>query len=189
MPLLPAPRPGEPKGDHQRRRARYGLILLIAASLAAVALFARLEALWPAVAALEGTPFLLAATLLGAGLAGAPLLALTGLVLAVWNGVESVYQPRSRATPLADRLIIALSLAVWCAPSLALVAAAARAIAAGRIHFSRPPRDYVLATDPVAFWQGVGFWLIVAAALAYLAWRYWRGKFAPPSGPSQVPEA
>jgi hypothetical protein len=45
--------------------------------------------------------------------------------------------------------------------------------------FARLPQIY-LATDPIAFWQGVGFWLIVAAAVAYPAWRYWRGKFARP---------
>lgn len=183
MPLLPAPRPGEPKGDLQRRRARFGLMLLIAMVLASWGLFSSLAGLWPGIAALEGGTFVLTAAILGAGLAGAPVLAVMGLVLAVWNGVESVFNPRSRATPRADRIILALGLLVWWAPSLALVVAAGRAVVTGRIHFTRPPRDYFLATDPVAFWQGVGFWLIIATALGYLAWRYWRGKFVAPTQP------
>lgn len=176
MPLLPAPRPDELSGDFQRRRARFGLVLLLAMAAAAAILFAGLDRLWPPVAALEGIPFLLAATTLGAALAATPVLALVGLVLAVWYGVESVFQPRRRASPLADKLIVAIGLAIWFSPAIALLAAAGRAIATGSIHFSKPPRDYVLATDPIAFWQGIGFWLIIAAGFGYLAWRYWRGK-------------
>jgi hypothetical protein len=176
MALLPAPHPDELRGDFLRRRARFGLALMVAMVLAAAPLFGRLAELWPPIAALEGLPFLAAATLLGAALALVPLLALIGFLLAVWYGVESVYQPRRRASPVADKVIVGLGLLVWFGPALGLVVAAARAIATGRIHFTRPPRDYVLATDPIAFWQGVGFWLILAAGLAYVAWRYWRGK-------------
>jgi hypothetical protein len=176
MPLLPAPRSDELRGDFLRRRARFGLALLVVMLLAAWPLFSGLDRLWPAVAALEGTSFLATATLLGAALALTPLLAVVGFLLATWYGVESVYQPRQRATPLSDKLIVGLGILVWFGPSLGLVAAAGWAIVKGSIHFTRPPRDYVLATDPIAFWQGVGFWLIVAAGLGYLAWRYWREK-------------
>ena len=183
MRLLPAPRPNELEGDFLRRRARFGLVVLIAMGVAGVVLFNELTALWPSIAALEGIPFLLAATLLGASLATTPLLALTGLALAVWHGVESVYHPRRKASPILDKLIVALGLMVWFGPSLALLAAAARAIVAGRIHFTRPPRDYVLATDPIAFWQGIGFWLIVSTGLGYIAWRYWRTKLTETPSP------
>lgn len=182
MPLLPAPRHDELRGDFLRRRARFGLLLLAAAMLVAVPLFAGLGRLWPTIAALEGVPFLVASTLLGGVLAASPVLALLGLAMALWYGVESVYQPRRRASPGADKLIVALGLAAWFGPSLALLAAAGRAIARGSIHFTRPPRDYVLATDPIAFWQGVGFWLIVATCLGYGAWCYWRPKLA--AGPA-----
>lgn len=181
MLLLPTPHPDELPGDFLRRRARFGLVLLALATLVSVLAFGGLAQLWPVIASLEGVPFLFAATLLGAVLAGGPLLALTGLVLAVWCGVESVYRPRRRPAPRADRLIVALGLLVWCAPSLGLLAAAGRAVAIGRIHFSQPPRDYLLSTDPIAFWQGVGFWLIAAAGLGYLAWRYWKGKLSRPA--------
>lgn len=186
-----APRPAELRGDFQRRRAGYWLAVLVAMTLAAGLLFSGLAHLWPAIANLEGLPFLLAATVLGAGLAVAPVLALAGLVLAVWNGVESVYQPRRRATPVLDKLIVALGLVVWFAPTLALLGVVVQAVASGRIHFSQPPRDYLLASDPIAFWQGVAFWLVIAASLGYLAWRYWRGKLgaAPPLSPPHPPAA
>lgn len=173
----PAPFPG----DRHRRRARGGLIALALGLGLSLALFGELSTLWPTVMALEGAAFFTAATLLGAGLAGGPLLAGAGLLLAVWHGVESVYLPRSSASPRADRLIVAAGLLVWFGPSLALIGAAGHAVATGRIHFTRPPRDYFLATDPIAFWQGIGFWLIVAAGLGFLAWRYWTPKIRPSS--------
>ena len=45
--------------------------------------------------------------------------------------------------------------------------------------FRGTARDYFLATDPIAFWQGVGFWLIIAALAGFLAWRYWQPKLFP----------
>lgn len=187
MPLIPAPRPDEARGDFQRRRARYGLVLLLAMALASAALFGNLARMWPPIAALEGFPFVMAATLLGAALACAPLLAFLGLVLAVWNGVESVYQPRRQASPLTDKVIVALGLFVWFGPSLALLVLAVQAIVSGRVHFAQPARDYFLASDPIAFWQGVGFWLVIAASLGYLAWRYWRGKLFPATATATAP--
>lgn len=128
---------------------------------------------------LEGLPFMAAATLLGAALAIAPLAAGIGFVLAIWFGVDSVYLPRRRARNLIDTLIVASGLVVWFSPALMGVVAAGRALYEGRIHFVRPPRDYFLATDPIAFWQGVGFWLIMAGLFAFLAWRYWYPRLMP----------
>ncbi|MFC5770524.1 hypothetical protein [Thauera sinica] len=163
-------------GDRTRRRAAGALLLFASALPAGYWLFASLPALWARVEPLGGAVFMLAATLLGAALAIVPLAVLAGFILALWYGVESVYLPRTRPTPLLDRLIVGAGLLVWFAPTLATVALAARALAEGRIHFVRPPRDYFLATDPIAFWQGFGFWLIMGALFAFLAWRYWRGK-------------
>lgn len=63
-------------------------------------------------------------------------------------------------------------------PALALFGMAASAVATGAITFRRPAREYLLATDPITFWQSVGFLLIVGAAVAWPAAHYWRGKFA-----------
>ncbi len=163
-------------GDRARRRAGFGLLVLAVGLFATWQLFSRLPAIWPHVEALDGTVFLLAATALGAALALAPLSALIGLALALWLGVESVYRPRRQPSIAVDRLIVAFGLTVWFSPTLACLAIVARALQQGRVHFVRPPRDYFLATDPIAFWQSIGFWLIMAAVTGFLAWSYWRGK-------------
>lgn len=168
--------PSTAPGDQMRRRGTAALLFLLVALPASYWLFASLADLWAHVEPLEGAPFMLAATLLGAALAIAPLTALVGFILSIWYGVESVYMPRSRPTPLLDRMITGVGLLVWFAPTLASAGLAARALIEGRVHFVRPPRDYFLATDPIAFWQGLGFWLIMGSLFAFLAWRYWRGK-------------
>lgn len=166
-------------GDRSRRRALFSLLVCLVALPASMLLFTRLDLLWPQIVGMEGMAFIAAATLLGAAMAVGPLAVGIGFLLAVWHGVNSVYGARSHATPLLDRLIVGTGLLVWFAPALFSVAQAVRALATGRIHFARPPRDYFLATDPIAFWQGVGFWLIIAALFGFLAWRYWRPRLFP----------
>lgn len=167
-------------GDLSRHRAALSLLLFLVALPVSWVLFARLDAIWARVMPLEGIAFMTAATLLGAALAVAPLAAAAGFVLATWFGVDSVYRPRTHASPRLDRMIVAGGLLVWFAPSLLALGAAGLALVRGRIHFVRPPRDYFLATDPIAFWQGVGFWLIMASLFGFLAWRYWRDKLGCP---------
>lgn len=166
-------------GDLDRHRALFALLVCVVALPASWLLFSQLERLWPEIVGLEGIPFLTATTLLGASMAIGPLAATIGLLVAVWFGVRSVYSARSRATPLLDRVIVGAGLLVWFMPALAAIAQAVLALTTGRIHFVRPPRDYFLATDPIAFWQGVGFWLIIAALAGFLAWRYWQPKLFP----------
>lgn len=173
----PAPLVGTAGDAARRRAARAFLIFLVALPLSYL-LFSRLEPIWARILPLEGAVFMLAATLLGAVLALTPLAAAIGFLLAVWHGVESVYLPRSRPSPLLDRGIVAGGLLVWFSPALALLAAAIRGLIEGKVHFVRPPRDYLLATDPHAFWQSIGFFLIMGALFALMAWRYWRGKLA-----------
>ena len=166
-------------GDLDRRRALFALLVCVVALPASWLLFSQLERLWPEIVRLEGLSFLAATTLIGGSMAIGPLAAAIGLVVSVWFGVRSVYRARSRKTPLLDRVIVGAGLLVWFAPALAAIAQALRALLSGRIHFVRPPRDYFLATDPIAFWQGVGFWLIIAALAGFLAWRYWQPKLFP----------
>lgn len=190
-PMLLPPRrhAAECDGDFTRRRARYALLLFLCVLPLTLWLFARAAQLWFKIVPLEGATFMVAATAFGLAFAIFPVFTVIALLAATWYGVESVYLPRTHATPTADRIIIALGMLIWFAPTLALCAAVLRAILAGSIRFSRPAREYVLATDPIAFWQSMGFMLIVALALAYPAWRYWRGKHAgtgtlrPQSGP------
>ncbi|THF58062.1 hypothetical protein [Pseudothauera rhizosphaerae] len=179
MPLFPHPRASELPGDFARRVAAYALVAFLLGTAGSAWLFIRLPEIWARVMPLEGASFMFAATALGGVMAVLPVIAAVGFVLALWCGVESVYRPRRQASPFADRAIVSLGLLVWFAPAAAAIASAIRALASGRVHFVRPPRDYFLATDPVAFWEGVGFWLIMAGLFAFLAWRYWRGKLLP----------
>ena len=180
----PAPAPFPP-GDRARRKALFGLLVGLVALPASWLLFSQLERLWPEIVRMEGIAFMAAATLLGGAMAIGPLATAIGLLLAIWFGVDSVYKPRSKPSPLLDRVIVGAGLLVWFTPALAAFAMIGQALASGRIHFVRPPRDYFLATDPIAFWQGVGFWLIMGGLFAFLAWRYWRGKLFPRSADAE----
>ena len=175
-PAAAAPASAPLPGDLARRRALFCLLLALVALPASWLLFSQLERLWPEIVRMEGVAFMAAATLLGGAMAIGPLAAAIGFLLAIWFGVDSVYRPRRAASPLLDRVIVAAGLLVWFAPALAALGMVGQALASGRIHFVRPPRDYFLATDPIAFWQGVGFWLIMGGLFGFLAWRYWRGK-------------
>ncbi|MHB8785042.1 MAG: hypothetical protein ACYC5W_02260 [Thauera sp.] len=176
-----APQSAPLRGDLARRRALFGLLVSLVALPASWLLFSQLDRLWPEIVKMEGATFMAAATLLGAAMAVGPLAAAIGFLLAVWFGVDSVYRPRRKASPVLDRAIVGTGLVVWFAPALAALFMVAQALASGRIHFVRPPRDYFLATDPIAFWQGVGFWMIMGALFAFLAWRYWRPRLLPRS--------
>ncbi|WP_345795124.1 hypothetical protein AAG895_08845 [Thauera sp. JM12B12] len=179
--VTPAARPAPLRGDLARRRALFGLLVSLVALPASWLLFSQLDHLWPEIVRMEGATFMAAATLLGAAMAVGPLAAAVGLLLAIWFGVDSVYRPRRKSSPALDRVIVGAGLVVWFAPALAALFMVVQALASGRIHFVRPPRDYFLATDPIAYWQGVGFWLIMGGLFAFLAWRYWRPKLLPRS--------
>lgn len=188
MPTAPAPHATSPAptaaplpGDLARRRALFSLLVTLVALPASWLLFSQLERLWPEIVRMEGIAFMAAATLLGGVMAIGPLAAAIGFLLAIWFGVDSVYKARRTASPLLDRAIVATALVVWFTPALAALVVVGQALVSGRIHFVRPPRDYFLATDPIAFWQGIGFWLIMGGLFAFLAWRYWRGKLLPRS--------
>lgn len=178
MPFLPQRLEGEADGDLFRRRARFTGILFLVFLASAIWLFARSESIWLRIMPLEGSIFLLASALFGGLLAITPVVSLVFLLMTVWYGVESVFRQRARHTPLLDMGIIAGGVLVWFSPGIALVAGAARAVLTGSIAFSRPQRVYFLESDPIAFWQSIGFMLIVGAALSYPAWQYWKTKYA-----------
>ena len=163
-------------GDLLRRRATRALLIGLCALPPTVWLFRAVPDLWASILTLDGAPFMLWAMLMGLGMAVGPLLAFGGLLLALWWGVDAVYKPRSRSTPRTDRIIVAVALFVWSLPTLGFVGQAAWALYSGRVHFVRPPRDYFLATDPVAYWQGIGFWLIMGGIIGFLSWRYWQPR-------------
>ncbi|MBR0565030.1 hypothetical protein J5J83_02725 [Azoarcus sp. L1K30] len=176
MPLIPQAQDSALAGDLARRRAGRCLVLSLLATPASIWLFLNLDTIWPKIMVLEGATFMIGATVLGTVLALTPLAAGIGFLLSVWYGVESVYLPRRGRSPLLDKGIVAGGLLVWFAPALAAAASIVMGLIQGRLHFTRPPRDYFMATDPIAFWQGIGFWLIMGTLFGMLAWRYWRNK-------------
>lgn len=178
MNILPQRQANETDGDFARRRARFTSVVFLALLAGSIWIFAGSEQIWFKILPLEGGIFLIASAIFGTVMASLPVLAVVFLLLSVWYGVESVFRPRSQATPTVDKLIIAAGLLVWFSPALALVAGALRAVITGSVAFTRPQRVYMLETDPIAFWQSIGFFMIVAAALAYPAYAYWRAKFA-----------
>jgi hypothetical protein len=181
MPLFRLPENASP-GDRARRRGAFCLLLALVSTSLATWLFLSIGKLWPRIEPLEGMAFTLGAVVFGAALAIAPVVAVSGWLLALWFGVESVYLPRQHATPIIDRVIVGAGLVAWFLPALGFLATAIHALVSGRVHFVQPPRDYLRAVDPIAYWQGVGFLLITAAVFAWLAWRYWQGKLRRTAG-------
>jgi hypothetical protein len=169
-------------GDRARRRGTLCLLFALAATPLTVLLFLNLEPVWANIASLESAMFMLVATLFGAALAITPVITAVGWLLAIWYGVESVFMPRGRRTPTVDILIVGTGLAAWFSPALGFLIKVVQAIFVGGIHFAHPSRDYLLAEDPIAFWQSIGFLLIAAGLFAWLAWRYWQGKLRRKSG-------
>jgi len=176
MPIFsPLPENAAP-GDRARRRGVLCLLLALAATPATIWLFFNLPPFWAVIVSLEGIALVLASALFGTVLALAPVISLAGWLLALWFCVESVFMPRERRTPTLDIVIVGAGLVAWFAPALGFLASAVQSLLSGRVHFVRPSRDYLLTQDPVAYWQGIGFQLIAAGLLAWLAWRYWRSK-------------
>jgi len=163
-------------GDHARRRGTLYLLIALLTTPLTVWLFINLYPLWSNIAPLEGIVFMLTATLFGGILAVAPIVSVAGWLLALWYGVESVFMPRGKRTPTADILITGIGLVAWFLPTLGFLASTILALVSGQVHFARPTRDYLLAENPTAYWQGIGYQLIGAAIFAWLAWRYWRSK-------------
>jgi hypothetical protein len=174
----PLPKDALP-GDRARRNGSRSLLFAIVITPLTVWLFRSIDPLWALIFPLEGVPFGIASTAFGAVLAITPVAVVVSWLLALWFGVESVYKPRQRVTPLLDRIIVAIGLVVWSLPSLGFLVTAGWALYSGRVHFPQPARDFVWAEDPNAYLQGVGFLILVAGLCAWFAWRYWQGKLCP----------
>ncbi|MCL2875962.1 MAG: hypothetical protein FWF12_06685 [Betaproteobacteria bacterium] len=163
MPLFSSLPENALPGDRARRRGALYLLLAPIATLIAIPLFLNLYPLWASVISLDGIAFVLVATLFGAIASIAPIASIAGWLLALWYGVESVFMARERRTPTTDIIITSIGLVAWFLPALGLLALA--------VLTSRDPLQ-----APNAYWQEIGYKLTGAGVLAWLAWRYWRGK-------------
>ncbi|MCL2591164.1 MAG: hypothetical protein FWD67_09915 [Betaproteobacteria bacterium] len=163
MPIFsPLPENAAP-GDHARRRGTLCLLSALVATPLTAWIFLNLQPFWLGVTSLDGAAFALVATLFGAILVVSPVISVAGWLLTLWYGVESVFMPRERRTPTADIVITGIGLVAWFLPTLGFLAAA--------VLTHKDPQG-----DHIVYWQGIGYKLIAAAVLAWLAWRYWRSK-------------
>lgn len=158
-------------GDYARRRAIKLTLWCVAFIIINILIFSNLT-LWRFIEPLNGAAFYFAAVGVGLLLAAAPVLAVLTFCAAVWHAGSSIALPKQYATPRLDRTLAVILCVIWFSPALASLAFAGRSLASGVIRFPHPKREYVLATDPVAFWESIGFMLIATAVWAWLAWRY-----------------
>ena len=153
-------------GDKARRRSLICLLsALVATPLAVWFFFNPYSYLWANVklGITSGAAFWPIASLFAIIMIAAVIIAIAGWLLALWFGVESVFMARGRSTPITDMIITGIGLVAWSLPTLGFLIAAILT-----------PRGSLQNT--VAYGQEVGFKLLAAGVLAWLAWRYWQGK-------------
>lgn len=165
-------------GDALLRRSQQMLGYAFVLGVASAAVYIYRQALWDYVGAQGGAWFMLLAALFGLALVAIPLAALTCLAWGVFARVESLVRARSTPAKLADRLLVGLAIALSLVPAAWPLSMAARAMMSGEITIRQPIEHlFTPHSDPLAFAENVGYWLIGAAALASLAGIYWRSRW------------
>lgn len=175
MPVLPSARPDELPGDHLARKARRTALYALILTPTAFAVFWWLPTIWNPIQGMTGPALYLASMALGAALAAFPVLAAVTWLLALYWAVEARHAPRQQPAA-TDRLILALGMLVSYAPGVGFYITVVHALMTGRVHFSNPPRDYYLDSDPAAYWEGVGFMAMAGTVLVFMVTRYWQAK-------------
>ncbi|WP_341674916.1 hypothetical protein [Niveibacterium sp. SC-1] len=173
-PRTPALAGGDVLLRRSQRFMRYGLLLIL--PLAALGVF--ILPTWKFIASLSGIAFAASATLFGLALAVLPVAVLVLVGTALFLRVESLVRPRSRSLGLPDRLALIGALLLSIVPALWPLSMAARAVFGDGITIRQPiEHHFTMFSDPLAFWENVGYWLIAAVALAALAGYYWRSRW------------
>lgn len=141
------------------------------------------ETAWRHIVQLDGATFSTTATLFWLSLIAGGLATVTLLSVALFARVEAHHaDPRlhwSRAAQLHRGLALLISLlpAAWPASK------AVRALLSGTVTIRQPvAHSFTAASDPLAYWQNVGFWLLATVALAGGALYYWRSRRVPRQG-------
>ncbi|MBQ5459027.1 MAG: hypothetical protein IIT59_00780 [Rhodocyclaceae bacterium] len=179
MNLPPEPPPPQPlAGDFARQRAVKLALWCLALLLTNVLALSNL-ALWRFIEPLNGAAFYFAAIGFGLVLAALPVLATLCFCGALWQAGNSVALPKVQPTPALDRRLAVLLCGVWFLPVLFALLFAGHSLAGGAVRFPHPKREYVLATDPIAFWESFGFVLIAGGVWAWVAWRYCQWRLLP----------
>jgi len=166
-------------GERLLARSRRLLVLTLLLAAPSALLAWQLAPLWSHIAALDGAAFLSAATAFGLGLILLPLGTIGCFIAALFSRVESNIRPgRRQAANAVDFVSTIGALAASLLPAAWPASKALRALISGGITIRQPiEHHFSMASDPLAFWENVTFWLLAAAALAGLAAYFWRSRW------------
>ncbi|MFT3733592.1 MAG: hypothetical protein QM776_00900 [Rhodocyclaceae bacterium] len=163
-------------GDRLQRKSSIAFLFGLTGLIASVPVYAYATPLWLATSKLEGGAFSLAALGFGLLLVAGPLLAMGGLLTALFMRTESIFLARSHASK-ADRPLLALAVLVTALPALLACYPPIKALTTGQIRYKFPATEVSQSFDPLGYWQGIAFWAMGAAALGWLAFVFWRSRW------------
>lgn len=164
-------------GDKLLTRSRRAMFAALALSLPTALGVVFLIPIWRAVAGLSGISFALAAGLFGLAVAGLPLAIIVALYVGAFSRVESLTRPRSAPVGRADRVMTGFAVLLSAVPALWPASMALRALFGGAITIRQPvEHSFTAMSDPLVFWENVGYWAMATLALGGLAVYYWRNR-------------
>ncbi|GAA5158670.1 hypothetical protein GCM10025770_03520 [Viridibacterium curvum] len=159
-----------------QRKSRIAFICGLTGLIVSIPVYAYATPLWLATSRLEGAAFSLAALGFGLLLVAGPLLAIGGLLTALFMRTESIFLKRSHASR-GDRPLLALAALVTALPALLACYPPLKALSTGQIRYKFPATEVSQHFDPLGYWQGIAFWFMGATALGWLAFAFWRSRW------------
>ncbi len=160
----------------RQRSLRY-LWIMLAALLITLPVFAFIREIWHGIMTLGTASFMAAALGLGLVLAAGPVAVLVSGLISLFLRVEACFAEPETPRTAQDWTIIGTAGLLSFSPAFATLYVPLRGLITGALAFRGPGQHYALKTDPYGFWQAEAFWLMGAAALAYLATQYWYAKY------------
>ena len=159
-----------------RRSRRHFWIMLGSLSLT-LPVFAMLAPIWHVLVGLGTASFMVAALGLGLLLAAGPVAILVSGLMGVFLRVEACFVEPTTQRSVIDKFFICIAALLSYSPAIATLYVPFRGLVTGTLAFRGPGQQYTLKADPYGFWQAEAFWLMGAAALAYLATQYWYSRY------------
>ncbi len=173
----PAP-PAPASGDKLLQRSQRAFVGTLALCVPTLLGAFYLEPVWRAIAGLSGAMFALCAGVFGLAVAGLPLAIIVMLCIAAFARVESLARPRKQPVGIADRAMVALAVVLSAIPALWPASKALRALIGGSVTIAQPvEHSFTAVTDPLVYWENIGYWGFATLTLAGLAAYYWRNRW------------
>ena len=170
-----SPESARKKQLHQKSLRYLGIML--AALLITLPVFFFIREIWQAILTLGTAPFMAAALGLGLLLAAGPVTILVSGLISLFLRIEACFAEPATPRSAKDWGFISIAALLSFSPALGTLYVPLRGLVTGTLAFRGPGQHYTLKTDPYGFWQAEAFWLMGAAALAYLATQYWYAKY------------